>query len=85
MGYAVRYSRAAERQFDDLPQTARQRIAPAIDALAEQPRPPGVVKMKGGEDRWRIRVGDYRVVYEIRDEVLLVLVVRIGRRKDVYE
>lgn len=85
MGYAVRYSRAAEKQFDDLPQTVRQRIAPAIDALAEQPRPPGVVKMKGGEDRWRIRVGDYRVVYEIRDEVLLVLVVRIGRREDVYE
>jgi mRNA interferase RelE/StbE len=85
MGYAVRYSRAAEKQFDDLPQSMRERIAPAIDALAEQPRPPGVVKMKGGEDRWRIRVGDYRVVYEIRDAVLLVLVVRIGHRKDVYE
>jgi mRNA interferase RelE/StbE len=48
------------------------------------PRPPGVVKMHGSEGYYRLRVGDYRVVYAIEDAVLLVLVVRIGHRRDVY-
>ena len=57
---------------------------PRILALAEEPRPPGVVKMHGGGGYYRLRVGDYRVVYAIEDDVLLVLVVRIGHRREVY-
>ena len=52
--------------------------------LADNPRPRGVEKLEGRENRYRIRVGDYRVIYEIHDEVLLVLVVRIGHRREVY-
>ena len=55
-----------------------------MDGLAKEPRPKGVKKLSGADDLYRIRVGDYRVVYQIRDDRLIVLVVRIGHRKDVY-
>lgn len=55
-----------------------------IKALAEQPRGPGVEKLVGLDDTYRVRVGDYRILYEIDDGVLLILVVRIGHRRDVY-
>jgi mRNA interferase RelE/StbE len=67
-----------------LPQAAQARIASAIDALAGDPRPSGVTKLRGPEGFYRIRVGDYRVVYAIEDDVLLVLVVRVGHRREVY-
>lgn len=56
----------------------------AIDDLAETPRPPGTKKLAGMADRWRIRVGDYRIIYDIRDGMLTILVVKVGHRKDVY-
>jgi mRNA interferase RelE/StbE len=52
--------------------------------LIQNPRPPGVLKMSGADNLWRIRIGDYRVVYEIHDERLIVLVLRVAHRKDVY-
>ena len=55
-----------------------------MDALAANPRPKGVKKLSGPDDLYRIRVGDYRIVYQIHDDRLIVLVVRIGHRKDVY-
>jgi mRNA interferase RelE/StbE len=61
-----------------------RRVDARILALAEDPRPPGVVKMQGAEGYFRIRIGDYRVVYAIEDDVLLVLVVRIGHLREVY-
>ena len=61
-----------------------RRIADAMTRLADQPRPPGCKKLTG-IDAWRIRVGDFRVVYEIHDDRLLVLVVRIGHRREVYD
>jgi mRNA interferase RelE/StbE len=61
-----------------------RRVDARILALAEEPRPPGVVKMQGAEGYYRLRIGDYRVVYAIEDDVLLVLVVRIGHRREVY-
>jgi mRNA interferase RelE/StbE len=60
------------------------RLKPAIDGLAEEPRPDGVVKLKGEENAYRVRVGDYRIVYEVRDNVLLVLIVKIGHRREIY-
>ncbi|MCJ7628430.1 MAG: type II toxin-antitoxin system mRNA interferase toxin, RelE/StbE family [Longimicrobiales bacterium] len=63
----------------------RQRVADEIDALQDNPRPQRCKKLKGREDFYRIRVGDYRVVYRIEDKVLLILIVRIGDRKEIYE
>jgi mRNA interferase RelE/StbE len=60
------------------------RLIEAADALAAEPRPPGVAKLQGDENLWRIRVGQYRIVYEIHDDRLIVLVVRVGDRKDIY-
>lgn len=62
----------------------QERIQRHIDALATEPRPPGCVKMSGIERTYRIRVGDYRIIYEIRDNVLIVLVLRIGHRREAY-
>lgn len=84
MPYQIEFSRRAEKQFEDLPQQIQQRIRPRIDALAEDPRPPGVKKLEETENQYRLRVGDYRIVYEIQDAILLVILVRIGHRSDVY-
>jgi mRNA interferase RelE/StbE len=59
-------------------------LAKAIDGLSQNPRPPGSAKLEGREDRHRIRVGDYRVIYQIRDSELVVLVVKIGHRREIY-
>jgi mRNA interferase RelE/StbE len=75
---------AAERDLGALERRDRVRVARKIDALADNPRPPGVEKLRGGEDLWRVRVGDYRVIYAIRDEILVLLVIRIGHRREVY-
>jgi mRNA interferase RelE/StbE len=75
---------SAEKQIARLPSPIRRRVYEALDGLCENPRPRGCVKLEGGEDLWRIRVGDYRVIYTIEDDVLVVLVVRVAHRKDVY-
>ena len=62
----------------------QQRIRAAIELLAENPRPPACVAMVGEQDVYRVRVGDYRIVYEVVDDVLVILVVRIGHRREVY-
>ncbi len=55
-----------------------------IDGLATNPRPPGCIRLQGGGERYRIRVGDYRIIYQIQDAVLIVLVLDIGNRRDIY-
>lgn len=60
------------------------RLGRRIDSLAENPRPQGVKKLSGEDDMYRIRVGDYRIIYQIREKSLVVLIVRIGHRSDVY-
>lgn len=82
--YRIELRPAARRALAALERGVQERIRHAIDALSAMPRPPGVVKMQGPEGYYRLRVGDYRVVYAIRDDVLLVLVVRIGHRREVY-
>jgi mRNA interferase RelE/StbE len=84
VAYTVRISAAAERALDRLESQIRRRISRAIDDLQTSPRPPGVKKLSGTSDMWRIRVGDYRVVYQIMDRVLLVLIIDVGHRGDVY-
>jgi len=82
--YRVDFLPAARRQFLKLSKPVQKRLAPHIDALETDPRPPGVKKLQGGPDLYRIRVGNWRIVYAIRDKDLLVLVVRIADRRDVY-
>ena len=82
--YQVDFSNAAYRQFAKLPQEMKARVAAAIQALGEDPRPPGVTRLAGPSGAWRVRVGVYRIVYTIEDDRLVVLVVRIGPRRDVY-
>jgi mRNA interferase RelE/StbE len=62
----------------------RGRLAPHISALADEPRPVGSKRLAGSDDLYRIRVGAYRVVYRVEDDVLLVLVLKLGHRRDVY-
>jgi mRNA interferase RelE/StbE len=82
--YRVELRPRAEKDLAALPRDSQRRIARAIDALAEDPRPAGCVTLRGGEGLLRIRVGVYRVVYLVEDDRLVVLVVRIGHRRDVY-
>lgn len=84
MRYDIIIKPAAEKSMDRIPKSDRSRIADALEGLRNNPRPPGVLKMSGGENLWRIRIGDFRVVYEIHDDRLIVLVLRVAHRKDVY-
>ena len=72
------------RELAKLPIDVRQAVADAISALAHEPRPPGVKKLSGSKGSYRIRVGDYRVLYTIADRVLTVVAVKVGNRRDVY-
>jgi len=84
MSYDVIFDPGALREFDKLPKAQQRRIADLIDSLAEDPRPARAEKMTG-VDAYKVRVRDYRVVYAVKDEVLLVLVVKVGNRRDVYK
>lgn len=83
MTYRVIIASSARREIDKLPKDIRDRITTNIFALEQNPRPHGVIKKKG-EDAYRIRVGDYRVVYTIEDDVRIVIVIKAGHRRDVY-
>ena len=82
--YRVRTSPDAEKQLAKLDGSVRIRVAQRIDQLAENPRPPGCKKLKGDDNLWRVRAGDYRIVFSIHDDLLLVLVIRIAHRREVY-
>ena len=82
--YRIEVSPAASRQLRKLDLGARRRIQAAVQLLATNPRPPGAKRLVGGDGEWRVRTGDYRIVYEIHDQVLLVLVLAIGHRRDIY-
>lgn len=85
MTYRIEIAPAAVRQLRKLDRTAQRRIQAAIELLAAEPRPGGARKLVGGDGEWRVRTGDYRIVYEIKDEVLLVLVVAVGHRREIYQ
>jgi len=84
MTYRVALSPLAARQLRKLDAQARRRIQAALDLLAEQPRPPAATRLVGGAGEWRVRTGDHRIVYEIEDDHLQVLVLRLGHRREVY-
>ena len=83
MTYTLFIEKRAQRTLSRIARQDQERIADAIRRLADEPRPHGVKKLSG-RDAWRIRVGDYRILYEIHDERLVILVVDIGHRRDIY-
>jgi mRNA interferase RelE/StbE len=82
--YRIEFVPLALREFQALPRKLQERLAPKFDGLATNPRPRGVEKLKGAKDQYRIRMGAYRVIYTIEDERLIVLVLRIGHRREMY-
>jgi mRNA interferase RelE/StbE len=82
--YQISVTTSAARQLRKLDPQARRRVQAAIELLANQPRPPAAKQLVGGGGEWRVRTGDYRIVYEIHDGKLLVLVVAVGHRRDIY-
>ena len=81
--YEVRVSDKARKEIDRIPAKYAAKVEAAIEALADNPRPHGSLKLQG-RDAYRIRVGDYRIVYTISDRQLLVMVIEVGNRKDIY-
>jgi mRNA interferase RelE/StbE len=84
VAYAVSLLPAAEREWRKLPHEIRSRVNRALLALEDTPRPHGVTKLSGSSDRWRVRVGDYRVIYCIDDAAREVTILRIAHRRHVY-
>lgn len=85
MTYTIITPKAVQKQLDALPDDVCDRIAVKILQLAENPRPDGVVKLKGTDNQYRIRIGDYRVRYEICDKELIIILLQCKHRKDVYK
>jgi mRNA interferase RelE/StbE len=83
--YVVTASRSAEKELADLDPIILKRIVPKIESLAGQPRPSGCKKLKGDKNRWRLRVGDYRVIYAIDDRARVVDVTAIRHRREAYQ
>jgi len=82
--YKIELSRRAERQLKLFAREIQARIGRAIDGLSQQPIPPGAKKLAGHDDLYRVRVGDYRIIYTVHHQVLVILVVAIGHRKEIY-
>ena len=82
--HEVQIERAAEKDLRRLDSETHDRVVKHIVALGKEPRPPGSKKLRGTKNDWRIRVGDYRVLYEIADTILVVRVYRVRHRRDVY-
>ncbi len=85
MSYRIELAPAAVRQLKRLTPDVRRRIQGVLELLSEDPRPPAATQLVGGSGEWRVRTGDYRVIYEIHEQEILVLVLRMGHRRDVYD
>jgi len=84
MSHKIEFRPSALRSLRKLARHAQIRIGSALDALAQNPFPPGVKKLISEDNVYRIRVGDYRVIYQVESEKLLILVLKVGHRKEVY-
>lgn len=82
--HTVQLTRKAERSLRSLERTDQQRIRATIELLSDNPRPPHCIALTGENGVYRVRVGDFRILYEVLDEQLIILVIRIGHRRDVY-
>ncbi len=84
MPFAVQFLPAAVKALQALPKDVQRRIVAKVERLADEPHPDGSIKLQGEESLWRVRIGTYRVVYTIDGDQLVVIVVRIGHRREVY-
>jgi mRNA interferase RelE/StbE len=84
MKYSIFYKRSASDELLKLPANIAHKIKAAINSLSENTRPRGCKKLKGSVNAYRIRIGNYRVIYTINDTVLIITVIKIAHRKDVY-
>jgi len=84
MKYRIEFSPSAESQFKRLPQEVQARLKPRIDSLTENSFPRGVKKLSAEENLYRLRIADYRIIYQVQGRVFLILILKIGHRKDVY-
>lgn len=82
--YDVEFAPSAARSFAKLERRIQRRIAQRVEELVYTPRPRGSEKLRGTADRYRLRVGDYRIIYDIEDDALVILILRVGHRRDVY-
>jgi mRNA interferase RelE/StbE len=82
--YQILFARAAAKELEALPTKLAIRILESIEGLEVDPRPPGCKKLEGSEDLWRIRKGDYRVLYSIDDERRIVDIIAVRHRRDAY-
>ena len=85
MTYRIALAPPAARQLRKFDPPVRRRIQAALELLAAEPRPPAATQLVGGSGEWRVRTGDYRIVYEIKDDRLLVLVLRAGTPRGLYQ
>jgi len=83
--YRIEFAPAAVRQLRSLPAKMQVRIRTRVEALGSDPRPAGCSKLTGADDIYRVRIGDYRLLYQVRDDVLFVLVLSVRKRGDVYK
>lgn len=83
--YAVELKPSARKELESLPDTVLARVIRKLESLQHEPRPPGCKKLRGYKDSWRIRIGDWRVVYIVDDTAKLVSVTRVAHRREVYE
>lgn len=82
--FEIRWKRSAAKELKKLPQPVVGRILLSVAALAENPIPPNAVKLSGAVHTYRLRIGDYRLIYDVLSRVLTIEVIRVGHRKDVY-
>jgi mRNA interferase RelE/StbE len=85
MEYRIEFTNPADKEFKKLDALMKQRISDEVVGLGKNPRPPGCVSLKGYANTYRIRIGKFRVIYEVKDKILLVLVIRVAKREDVYD
>lgn len=83
--YRIEFLKTAQKELSKLPRDIQKKIALAIDSLKLNPYPNNVKKLKGSEGRFRIRVGDYRIIYKIENKNLIILIVKVGHRRDIYQ
>lgn len=83
--FSVEWKRSATKELKRLPREVILRVLSAVESLSSNPHPPGARKLTGSDHTYRIRIGDYRVVYTVLSSILLVEVIRVGHRKDVYQ
>ena len=84
MKYRIEFKRSAVKVLKKFPKADRRRIRDKIDSLSDNLPNPATTKMKGDNPFHRVRVGDYRIIYEIREDTLLILILKIGHRKEIY-